>query len=524
MPLIPRQFVEQKLHDMRVTPGDFARQRRIDFEVVHKVLQGDYPENPPALNALGQALGAESHAWAAALAAGLARLSSEDAAKSLKGRLWAFLIERGMSVPECAEKFKTRPRVLYLALSSGQVSGRLKKSQVLDALGLTADDFPDDSTRRSVASPALQQLIERAFTANPQLSMRSLAEDLGVAPKTISFLLDGTVPHVFDPVVVPSLAFKLKVPVGELAHVLASLWRTQSSNIGTLKYLVAKHCFTHGLTMKVFAQRSGVSEETVRNISLGRIPNAVALEAVRAQLRPPESEWDRAIRGQAARRMADSGAYRSLADSQPVKPLNELITAAADRAGVDAYTWGQALGISTRNLRSVLNDGHAPRREEIRAPLIRALHLERLTYDSACRLMAQNHRPRERYLDRVSARTGIQEHFLRLIREQGMTVISIGRAASVSRKTIEKIARYGASDLRPEIQERIRRYIGMSPETFQRQLEPVTEDLELNADDELRLVSVYRKLPADRQKKLLEIAGRLLAEKRPLTLTYAGAS
>jgi plasmid maintenance system antidote protein VapI len=134
--------------------------------------------------------------------------------------------------------------------------------------------------------------------------------------------------------------------------------------------------------------------------------------------------------------------------------------------------------------------------------------------------MAERFRPRERYLDRVVARTGVQEHFLRLIREQGQTVVSIAKAAACSRKTIEKIALYGASDLRPDIQDRIRRFIGLSPETFARQLEPVTDDTELGADDELRLVSVYRKLPAERQRKMLEMAGRLLVEPRPLTLTY----
>ncbi|HEX3132214.1 MAG TPA: hypothetical protein VHX44_01385, partial [Planctomycetota bacterium] len=309
--LTPRQLVDGKLTELRVTPVDFARQKKLDFAVLHALLQGDYPTKPAELHAIGHAIGAEPAAWSETLAAGLSRLSREDALTTIKGRLWRYLIQHGQTPQACAIKFQLPARVVHLLLSSGVASDRLRQSTLLATLGFTNRDLPDDGTKRSPPNQALKQLVTQA-QERTRCTTTGLADDLGVAPKTIAFLLKGEVPHVLDPVVVPQLAKVLAIPLGEVAHLLATSWRTQSSNQGTLKYLVARHCFSRGMTFKVFALRVQVTEETIRNVIGGSIPDEDALDAIRTELQISGAEWDKAVRGQAMRRMATSGIYRSL--------------------------------------------------------------------------------------------------------------------------------------------------------------------------------------------------------------------
>jgi hypothetical protein len=74
--------------------------------------------------------------------------------------------------------------------------------------------------------------------------------------------------------------------------------------------------------------------------------------------------------------------------------------------------------------------------------------------------------------------------------------------------------------VRPDILDRLRRFLNLSPDSFIRQLEPVDSDSNLDDDDEMRLLASFRKLSEDRKSQLLRFCGRLLADTKPMTLTY----
>jgi hypothetical protein len=174
----PRQMLDQHLATERVTPVDWARQQGVAFEAVYTLLQGDYPPLPEDLHKIGCGLKADAGAWSAACAAGLARLSADDAAKSLKGRLWAYLILHNLSVTACAAKWRTTPRVLQLALSSGNPSPRFRQTGLLHALGFSPEDLPDDGPRRSAPSEPLKQLLTNAINRQG-VTLVKLAEVVG---------------------------------------------------------------------------------------------------------------------------------------------------------------------------------------------------------------------------------------------------------------------------------------------------------------------------------------------------------
>ena len=85
----------------------------------------------------------------------------------------------------------------------------------------------------------------------------------------------------------------------------------------------------------------------------------------------------------------------------------------------------------------------------------------------------------------------------------------IAQRTGVPRREIERLLREGTCELRPDGRERLRRLLGLDRESFARQCIPT--ELERVADEEQRLMRVFRKLAQGRKKLLLEQAGRILA-------------
>ncbi|MBA3939502.1 MAG: hypothetical protein H0X38_18790, partial [Planctomycetes bacterium] len=100
--ILPRELLERSLRERHITPVDFARREALPFAIVHQLLAGDYPPDPPALHAVGRAIGRSAAEWAEAVAPGLARQSPLEARTSFAGRMWRLLVTKPLTLAALA--------------------------------------------------------------------------------------------------------------------------------------------------------------------------------------------------------------------------------------------------------------------------------------------------------------------------------------------------------------------------------------------------------------------------------------
>jgi plasmid maintenance system antidote protein VapI len=502
--ILPREYLERALRQRQITPVDFARREALPFAIVHQLLAGDYPTDATALHAVGRAIGLSAVDWAEALAPGLARQSPLEARTSFAGRLWRLLVTTPLTMAALAAELGVGVRSLQVALGRGLPGPRLRRGPLLDRLGVP----PGDALRRGLPQAGdaeLAQAVGEAL-AREDLSRAALARAAGTTARTIAQLAEGVVPAGLDPRLAPRLAPLLRLSREHLAGLLARSWRALPIGAGTLTHLLIRHCFLHGLTTAHLARRLGLPPRVVRGIIAGRCGDERALDALYRELRCSDGEWEQALYAQSLHRQASGARARG---DRPLAPLRQLVFDAATRAGVTPYAWGERHGLRRDALRGLLDGGLVPRREEVRSQLMRALRLDRVAYDTASRALAATFSPRRHQLDGIVPVTGVQEALLQLVRRQRLPLALIAQRTGVPRREIERLLREGACELRPDGREGLRRLLGLDRESFARQCAP--SEVERVADEEQRLMRVFRKLAQGRKKLLLEQAGRILA-------------
>lgn len=508
----PRELLYRHIQEGNDTPVDFARRGRIPFEVVHEILNGEYPKDPKSLHFLGKRLKVDLVEWANRLAAGLTKTNEEQARTSLAGKIWSHLIVEGMSIEAAAKKYKSTVRAIYRVLVSGYAGPSLRQGTLLDAIGLAKDD-PLRSQKPPVGVDAgLAEYLGQAVKARNQ-TVEQISISVGMPAAKLRQLVRGNVSPRLLPIYVPAIARELKLNVRELASRIARTYRTISDCTGTLKYLLSRHILEHGIYIDVFAKQCGVSRENLATVYRNGIPIDENMERIAAKLSATKEEIAHAVRVQSNRRIVKSSSYQAGTDR--VVSLNELIQRAANAENIDLHEWGQRHGVKRIYLRSIVYDGIPPKREEVRKPLMVALKLDRIEFDRACRKMAESSKPQADSYLRVKPTTGLQEALLRLVR-QGQSIRDIAEAIDAHEKTVGDYLRSAEvlRRARPASQERLRAFLGLDAQTFLRMMEPLEADDQVDDDEEMRLLSAYRKLGEMDQYKLREIAGRMLAQRR----------
>lgn len=510
---LPRTLLETYLQAHALTPAALAAASTVPEACIVAVLEGHYPRDPVALHRLGVELGAPARSWAEHLAAGICGCPVPELAPQLRGRLWVHLLEHGLAPAALATRLRLPPRVLAYLLRSGVVSELVRRSELPALLGCAAGDPALTQGYQRTASTALRELLQRALRARGE-TIERLARQVELGEETLRALVRGLVPHCLNPTRVPVLAQALGIEPAQLAHACALSWRTRSSNAGTLKYLVIRHCFRHGQPLSALGAQAGVTPARMRAVLLGRTLEAGTCAALRRVLGASDEEWQVAVERQLERRCVATQAYASLA----VKPLHTLVDEAIRAAGSDETRWARAIGVRPALVAQILRHGVPVRRAAPRLRLIRALGLDLVRYRAAARRMLESFH-RDAHLARVVPRTGLQEHCLRLVRQQGMTLASMAAASGIGLRTAESIVWHGHTAALPTgVLERIRRFLGVTVEDFRDLCAPLGTEGEAEGDAEVRLLRVFRRLQPERQGQLLAIGGRLLADHRPWTL------
>jgi len=493
--LEPRLILERHLAVRGTTCWAWAEAERLDSGIVHALALGEHPCAAPQLCAIGTALGCDSTAWAQALAAGICRCPVAALAESLRGRLWSWLIARGLTLEEGATACGVPRRALALAARSGRISGRLRASRLPAFLGLAHGHPLLDPGPRGC--PALRALIADGRSRHPH-SVQALAERLGVAARTVRLLLRGALPPVFNPEVVPRLARCLGLDHERLVVALARAWQLRQTvqpahpSPPTLASLLMRHCLAQAISARRFAATLGCSAGQVRSWLRGRLPRAHSRERLRVALGVAPEPWTQACRAQAALCYAtrDEPDQAGEPPAPPAPSLAQLITRRAAAQGLDSMRWALAAGISGVVLGRVLRQGQAPRREEVRATLMRALGVDRLAYDRAvARLLAE--RRSALPLAPSGPRTALQEHLIGRLRAGSTSIGQLARDSGVGRSTIERVVRHGGADLRLAVREKLRAYLGLESSAFQRQVQPLGDE-RCDDDEEMQLLRCFR--------------------------------
>ena len=506
----PRDILVSHLESERVTPVDFARRARVPFEVIDQLLRGEYPRDPMALQVIGMKLKQPKDAWARRLAAGLTELSEPDAAAAIHGQLWAYLIRTGLSIEAAAKSFGVGLNTVYSVLRNGRLSSALATDEFFGALGLAEDDPLREVSASGAVDQALSVLLTRAVKASGK-TIKHLSEVIGMDRPGLHRLVSGRVSTRLKPTSVPLLARELGLDGGDLASRIAKTWRSKTDCTGTLKYLVSRHLLREGIYQVAFAHRIGVSEDVFKSIyRRDTIPNERNLELIRAGLNASKEEISLAVRSQSNRRIAESFSYKSMGSDIP--PVNIMIADAAARDGLTIAAWGAKHHVPRHPLQLLVNKGHVPRRSNVLKPLMTALGLDRVEFNIALRKMTEIVAPPQGdAMSQVQPTSAAHEALLRLHKQ--VPVQAMAEGCGVGPRYLRTILRRGLVDVDNAVRDRIRRYLRVDPVVFARMVEPM-EDAPIEDDDELRLLSAYRKLSSENQYRLREIAGRMLAHRR----------
>lgn len=508
----PRVLLERYLKENELSPYDFSRGTAFSYNTVRNILDGNIPHEPKALHAIGNRISA-GDVWPEIVAAGIVCIPVERIHEGIPGSLWAYMIRRGLTVQGCATAHHLPIRVVQIALNQGRPSKRLINSGLLDAIGI-GEDHPIRKGPAEHGDPKLRDLITNAMQTE-KISKHALHLSLGLADPTIGKLMCGVVPRQLSPPVVPLLAKKLRIDLRQLSSLLALWWRARKATNQGLKFLLARHLFLHGLMTETMARRCKLSVGVISRILNGSIPDSdAALDALRHELGVSEEEWDAAVARQRQRILSPSESYESLKSS--LLPLSQLIEQRiAETSLIDL---AQRVNVSPNTIRRIVTHHHVPRCEEVKSRLANAFGLDRAQFAVSCRLMAETVPQRERLYETIIPATGIQETFLRLLREQGVSVPNMVKDCGVSRRIIDRVLKSGVTDLSTEIQEKLRNYLGLSLDDWMCLLDPLEAGENVDDDDEMRLLSAYRKLSSTDQLRLREIAGRMLANQPLVTL------
>ena len=535
----PRLLLERHLAARGTTTWAWAEAEHLDGAIVQALAQGEHPCAPRQLHLIGRALGGAPVIWAQAVAAGICRCPQAMLARTLRGRLWVWLISEGLELAVAASACGAPRRALALLACSGRVSARIRASGLPAALGLT----PDDPLLRPAASgcAALRSLLADGRRRHPH-TVQALAEQLGVGARTLRMLLCGVVPPVFNPAVVAPLARHLGLDPERLITALVRAWQAQRPTpearpaSPALAGLIMRHCLSQGLDPEHLAKQLGCSVGQVRTWLRGRLPHAALRERLRRCLGCAPQPWAEACRAQAALRYASSPAGSSpssasasassaLLSSSPSSPSSaesvrgpdasstptvvQLITTRAAAQGLDRLRWALQAGISGGVLSRLLEHGHAPRRDEVRATLMRALGIDRPTYDRAVASLYAERRAQTRHgtVPAPGPRTALQEQLLRRLYHGVATIPSLARDCGVGRTTIERVLRHGGADVRLAMREKLRAYLGLESSAFQRQLAPLDREA-VDDDEEVRLLRSFRQAGAAARAALVAQAAQ----------------
>ena len=505
----PRDILVSRLDADGATPVDWARRARVPFEVVDELLRGEYPRDPKSLHVIGRKLDQPAEAWARRLAAGLTERSEADAAASLHGRLWAWLIQSGISIDAAAKFFDVGVNSIYNTLRSGRASTALATEKFFTELGVGKGD-----PLREVESPggtdqALSALLKRALQATNK-NVRPLAEIIGMDPEGLQRLVEGHVSTRLKPTSVPLLARELRLDVADLASRIAKTWRTQRDCTGTLKYLVSRYLLREGMYQATFAKRTGISEDVIKGLfRRDTIPYGENLECIRKGIGASREEIQLAVRSQGSRRIADSVSYHSLGSD--ILPLNQRIIDEAQQEGLSISAWATKHGIPKSPILDLVNRGHVPRRTNVVKPLMEALGIDRVSFNVALRKMTEVVVQGTDPLDAVEPTSAAHESLLRLHKQ--VPVSEMAKGCDIGARYLRTILRSGLALVDNQVREKIRRYLRVEPATFARMVSPI-DDEPVDDDDEMRLLRAYRKLSSSDQYRLREIAGRLLTNRR----------
>ena len=507
---LARELLDRHLTARATTSWAWAEAAGLDGAIVHALTQGEHPCAAPQLQRIGRALPCSFEIWARAVAAGICRCPQAALTQSVRGRLWLWLITRGLDLDAGAHACGVPRRSLALLARGGRVSARIRASRLPAVLGLD----PADPLLTAVGGGCLElrTLLADGRRRHPH-TVQDLAEQLGVAARTLRMLLRGVLPPLFNPTVVPALARRLGVEPQRLVDALMRAWQSALGGPGprpgppTLATLVMRHCLSQAVGPEQLAVQLGCSAGQVRSWLRGRLPRAALREQLRRCLGCAPPAWAEACRAQAGLR--SQSAPRAAAGAPPGAPtLVQLISSCAAAQGLDRLRWALQAGISGGVLARLLRDGQAPRREEVRALLMRALGIDRPAYDRAVASLCAERRRAPR--QEPALRTALQEQLRGRLQDGTTTILQLAHASGVGRSTIERVVRHGGTDLRLAVREKLRAYLGLESSAFQRQLEPLDAE-RLDDDEELRLVRSFRQAGSAARAALLEQALRLAA-------------